>query len=74
MTDEQQDQQQDQQQSQGQVSEVSGMDPADADTPIEPSDATAGSPSDESGHAQEGEAGPDAKPRYNEETNEYTKD
>lgn len=58
----------------GQVSEVSGMDPADADTPIQPSDATAGSPDGESGEAQEGEAGPAAKPRYNEETNEYGKD
>ncbi|HWU21609.1 MAG TPA: hypothetical protein VN088_08790 [Nocardioides sp.] len=54
-----------------QVSEVSGMDPAEADTPIQPSDATAGSPDGESGEAQEGEAGPAAKPTYNEETNEF---
>ena len=50
---------------QGQVSEVSGMDPEDADTPLQPSDATAGSPEAESGEAQEGEAGPDAVPEDN---------
>jgi hypothetical protein len=47
----------------GQVSEVSGM----GETPdaISPSDATAGAPEAESGEAQEGEAGPDAKPAEN---------
>ncbi len=47
-----------------QVSEVSGMDPAEADDKILPGDATAGSPSDESGAAQEGTAGPNAAPRH----------
>jgi hypothetical protein len=32
---------------------------------ISPSDATAGAPEAESGEAQEGEAGPDAKPAEN---------
>ncbi|HJQ04222.1 MAG TPA: hypothetical protein VJ872_02175 [Nocardioides sp.] len=57
--------------SEGQVSEVSRMDPAEADTPIPPSDATAGSGDPD---AQEGEAGPNAKPTYNKETNEFSKD
>jgi hypothetical protein len=42
----------------GQVSEVSGL--ADGPEPIQPQDATAGDPGDESGAAQEGTAGPDA--------------
>ncbi|WP_370618424.1 hypothetical protein [Mumia sp. Pv 4-285] len=44
-----------------QVSEVSGM--RDPSTPISPGDATAGYPPSESGHADEGTAGPDAAPR-----------
>ena len=55
----------------GQVSEVSGMDPADADTPIDPSDATAGAPDGEG--ADVGAAGPDAAPPENVEGNEYDK-
>jgi hypothetical protein len=51
---------------QGEVSEVSAMDPADADTPIQPSDATAGSPDAESGEPDEGEAGPAAAPEENQ--------
>lgn len=47
-----------------QVSDVSGMDPAESDDQIIPGDATAGSPSDESGEAQEGTAGPNAAPRH----------
>ena len=47
-----------------QVSEVSGMDPAESDDKILPGDATAGTPSDESGEAQEGTAGPNAAPRH----------
>jgi hypothetical protein len=50
----------------GQVSEVSGMDPADSETPIDPSDATAGTPDGESGSPDEGEAGPDAAPEENQ--------
>ena len=46
------------------VSEVSGLDPEDADAPIAPEDATAGDPGDESGQAQEGTAGPNAAPRH----------
>jgi len=37
----------------GQVSEVSGMDPTDADTPIAPDQATAGYPDSESGRPEE---------------------
>lgn len=47
-----------------QVSEVSGMDPADSDDAILPGDATAGTPSEESGETQEGTAGPNAAPRH----------
>ena len=51
----------------GQVSEVSGM----SGTPdaISPSDATAGAPEGESGHPDEGEAGPNAKPADNVRAN-----
>lgn len=45
----------------GQVSEVTGLD-EDGPEPIKPGDATAGNPSDESGEAHEGAAGPDAIP------------
>lgn len=48
-----------------QVSEVSGMDPGDSETPIDPADATAGTPEGESGRPDEGEAGPDAAPEEN---------
>ena len=47
-----------------QVSEVSGMDPVEADDKIPPGDATAGGASEESGEAQEGTAGPNAAPRH----------
>lgn len=47
-----------------QVSEVSGMDPAESDDRILPGDATAGSPSEESGDTQAGTAGPNAAPRH----------
>lgn len=49
-----------------QVSEVSGLGSADAaDDPIEPSDATAGYPTDlDSQRPQEGTAGPDAPPKH----------
>ena len=53
-----------QQEPEGQISEVQRLDPADADTPIQPDQATAGSPEGESGTAQEGTAGPDAPPRH----------
>ncbi|MAS56302.1 hypothetical protein [Nocardioides sp.] len=45
----------------GQVSEVGGMDPADADTPISDDQSVAGSPSDESGEVDEGPQGPNAR-------------
>ena len=48
----------------GQVSEVQRLDPAEADSPIQPDQATAGYPEGESGHAQEGTAGPNAAPRH----------
>ena len=47
-----------------QVSEVSGMDPAESDDQILPGDATSGSPTEESGETQAGTAGPDAPPRH----------
>lgn len=47
----------------GQVSDVSGMDPAESDTPIQPDQATQGAPDMESGDPQtDSEAGPGAKP------------
>ena len=49
----------------GQVSEVASMDPAAADTPISDDQAVAGYPDSESGHAQEGESGPNAVPADN---------
>ena len=52
--------------SEGQVSEVSGMDPADAETPISPGDATAGAPEGESGRPDSGPAGPNAIPEENQ--------
>lgn len=54
----------DDEQSEGQVSEVSGMDPADADTPIAPDQAVAGYPDSESGQPDEGPAGPDGVPDH----------
>lgn len=47
-----------------QVSEVSAMPPSEAGDQVIPGDATAGSPSDESGETQEGTAGPNAAPRH----------
>lgn len=52
----------------GQVSETADM--SGTPDPIDPSDATAGQPEGESGHAEEGEAGPDAAPADNVESNE----
>jgi len=61
MTDPQQpDEQRTDEDQEGQVSEVSGMDPADRDTPVAPEDATAGYPDSESGEPDEGAAGPEA--------------
>lgn len=54
-----------QEQDQGQVSDVSGMDPAESDTPISPEESTAGAPDGESGEADEGAAGPEASPHEN---------
>ncbi len=52
----------------GQVSEASDM--SGTPDPIDPSDATAGQPAGESGRAEEGEAGPNAKPEDNVSSNE----
>lgn len=53
------------QQNTGQVSEVAAF--GDPDTPIAPEDATAGYPPSESGHPDEGPAGPNAVPEHGEE-------
>ena len=45
----------------GQLSEVVRLDPAEADVPIQPDQAVAGSPDGESGRPQEGRAGPNAR-------------
>ena len=45
----------------GQVSEVQQMDEAESDTPISDSQAVAGQPDAESGEADTGPAGPNAK-------------
>lgn len=45
----------------GQVSEVSAMDPSEADTPISDSQSVAGQPTDESGEVDEGPTGPNAR-------------
>ena len=51
----------DEQEQQGQVSEVSGMDPAEADTPVSDDQSVAGSPSDESGEVDAGITGPNSQ-------------
>lgn len=53
----------------GQVSEVSRVDPAEAETPIAPEDSTAGYPESESGEPDEGAAGPEAPPPENRRAN-----
>ncbi|MCL8025804.1 hypothetical protein [Nocardioides bruguierae] len=45
----------------GQVSEVSAMDPADADTPISDDQSVAGQPDAESGAVDEGPTGPNSR-------------
>jgi hypothetical protein len=55
----------------GQVSEVGRLDPADADTPIQPSDSTAGYPESESGNPDLRGTGPDAAPPENREDNDF---
>lgn len=57
----------------GQVSEVSGMDRAEADTPIQPADSTAGYPDSESGAPDTRGSGPDAAPPENRSDNDFTK-
>ena len=46
----------------GQVSDVSMMDGAEADTPIQPDQSVAGSSDDEPGSVDEGAQGPNANP------------
>lgn len=46
-----------------QLSEVGRLDPAEADTPVMPDQATSGSPDAESGDIQEGGVGPNGKPQ-----------
>jgi hypothetical protein len=55
----------------GQVSEVGRLDPADADTPIQPSDSTAGYPESESGDPDLRGTGPDAVPPENRRDNDF---
>ena len=52
----------DDEQSGGQVSDVSMMDGAEADTPIQPDQSVAGSSDDEPGSVDEGAQGPNANP------------
>ncbi|GAB2764148.1 hypothetical protein GCM10027020_15380 [Nocardioides salsibiostraticola] len=47
-----------------QVSEVGGLDPAQADTPISDSQAVAGNPEGETGEDAVGPAGPNAVPDW----------
>ncbi len=54
----------------GQVSEVSGMDPAEADTPIQPDQSVAGAPDAESGEVDEGPQGPNARPDWENDPGE----
>lgn len=54
----------------GQVSEVSGMDPAESDTPIQPDQSVAGGPDAESGETDEGPQGPNAKPDWDQDPGE----
>ena len=49
----------------GQVSETENLAATDPDTPIQPDQAVAGAPDAESGDADEGTAGPNARPRDN---------
>lgn len=54
----------------GQVSEVQGMDPAEADTPIQPDQSVAGAPDSESGEVDEGPQGPNARPDWENDPGE----
>lgn len=58
-------------QSGGQVSEVGRLDQSEADTPIQPSDSTAGYPASESGDPDFHGAGPDALPPENRRDNDF---
>ena len=55
----------------GQVSEVGRLDPGEADTPIQPSDSTAGYPESESGDPDLRGTGPDAVPPENRRDNDF---
>ena len=57
----------------GQVSEVQNLDQSQADTPVSPTDSTAGYPPSESGEPDTQGAGPDAKPPENRRDNEMDK-
>lgn len=57
-------------QSEGQVSEVQRMDQDDAETPVSPSDSTAGYPTSESGSPDTHGSGPDAAPPENRRDND----
>ncbi len=54
----------------GQVSETEHLDEDDSDTPIAPSDATAGYPDSESGSPDTGGSGPSEAPPENRRDNE----
>lgn len=55
----------------GQVSEVGRLDPGEADTPIQPSDSTAGYRTSESGDPDTRGAGPDAATPENRRDNDF---
>jgi hypothetical protein len=55
----------------GQVSEVGRLDGGDADTPIQPSDSTAGYPESESGDPDTHGTGPDAAPPENRRDQDF---
>lgn len=57
----------------GQVSEVGRLDEDEADTPIQPSDSTAGYPESESGSPDTRGSGPDAAPPENRRDNDFKK-
>ncbi|MBC7276771.1 hypothetical protein [Nocardioides sp.] len=56
----------------GEVSEVQQLDPEAAETPVAPSDSTAGYPESESGEPDTRGSGPDSAPPENRRDNETT--
>jgi hypothetical protein len=54
----------------GQVSEVQSLDPAEADTPIQPDQSVGGAPDAESGEVDEGPQGPNSRPDWDDDPGE----